>query len=271
MVALSAETPAIPRVFGRVEVRFERVRFDVGTRQWEASAAIVRCLDEAVLPTFVALATDASARLPTTGCSASTVLEVLDSWEALFRRLRHLSAEEELGLWAELRLLSLARSPQEAVLAWTGPDDENVDFHGGGVALECKASTRQLVHHFSASQAGRPRGDVPSYVASLWVGHDSSAGESLPDLVMRVTSRLPESSEFERKLAQAGYSHSDAGLYTTRFVLLEAPLVFPTDSIPQVRQLDPGVIRVRYEARLERHRALPQEDAARLIRGLGSA
>lgn len=269
LVPLEVTTQQVGRIFGSLALRFDHVKFDVGGTVWDAHAAILECSTDELLPTFVALTVDAAARLNEGIPTTRRVIEVLAQWEALFRAAHALTRAEEIGLWGELSVILRASDTDHAVRAWCGPLGSNIDFEGRSCGLECKAGFERHAHHFSLSQVGRPRGDHPAYVVSMWVGHDQGAGSSVPELVDRIAERLEDPGEFEQKLLAAGYSRADARLYVRRFVCLEAPKVFPASCIPTVRMLDPGVRDVRFTAELDVERALAPETAQALLENLG--
>jgi hypothetical protein len=241
--------------------------FELRGMRFEAPAAILTCLDAALIPTFNVLAGDVARRLkanrerPTPGAVSRLCAE----WEELLRRRSSLSRDEELGLWGELWLLRRAPNLDAAVAAWRGPAGAPIDFVGGGLGIECKTTLRRLEHHLSQVQVERPLGDVPSYVVSIWVDRDDIKGETINDLVQQVTSLTGYPAGFERALLEAGYSRSDATQYTLRLRPLEAPLWFEMAALPRIRAVDPGVTSVRYVATLDESRALPAEQGLSLL------
>jgi hypothetical protein len=267
---LSSATQHLGRTFGQLALRFGQVRFDVGGRVWETWAALLECRAEDLLPTFVALAIDASERLGAGPSTPRQIIDVLSRWESLFRATRILSDTEEIGLWAELSLIRGATDPATAVKAWTGPFGSAADFEGGGVGVECKASFERLVHHFSVTQTHRPRGDQRAYIVSMWIGLDYAAGTSLPALVEQVSAVLDDPAEFEQKLLSAGYSRRDTASYSRTFLRLEPPLVFSVEHVPAIREYDRGIREIRYVAELDAETAESAEQAALLLARLGT-
>lgn len=272
LVPTSRGRAPLGRDVGGLSVSFgDSLRFRVSGRSWDSSAAVLTCLDRALLPTFCALALDVGRRA-SSGSAAPTPREVSDAiatWERLLRSRRRLTEEEEAGLWGELWLLSGMSDTDDAVAAWQGPSRAPIDFLFGETALECKTSGKRLTHHISQSQFGRPAGDASVYFVSMWVGPDP-LGASLPDLVRQVDERVADPTEFEAKLLDSGYSRADASLYRGRFSVREVPLVFPQAAVPRVRTFDPGISAIRFTAVLDELAALESETAATLLRGPSS-
>jgi hypothetical protein len=259
---------ATGRVSGSLGLAFrDSVSFDVLGRQWQAACAVVECLDEELLAAFSALAVDLSLRLTPGGDlpTPADVASALAEWERLLRSGRRLTRTEEIGLWGELALLDRMPNVDDGIRAWRGPFGGAVDFFGGGLGIECKATTSRLRHHFSLDQTLRPVGDFPVYFASLWIGEDSRSGRCVAELATSIRERTTEPILLERALLAAGHSARTADMHDTRYVLLEQPMVFSRSSLPQVHQLDPGVLHVRYEAQLDELDALDPALADRII------
>ena len=269
LVPTSPGRAPLGRDVGGLSISFgDSLRFRMSGRTWDCSAAVLTCLDEALLPTFCALALDVAMRT-STGPTDPTPREVSDAiatWERLLRSRRRLTPEEEAGLWGELWLLSQMTNVDDAIAAWQGPSRAPIDFFFGQTALECKTSGKRLTHHISQSQFGRPAGDASVYFVSLWVGPDP-LGTSLPELVTRINDRVSSPTEFEAKLLDIGYSRLDAALYRERFAVREPPVVFPEAAVPRVRSFDPGISAIRFTAVLDELAALEGAAAARLLRG----
>jgi hypothetical protein len=144
---------------------------------------------------------------------------------------------------------------------WRGPEAEFVDFVGGGIGIECKASFRRLQHFVSQEQVTRPLGDLKVFFQSLWVDQDAIGGRSIGDLIEEIDGQIGDRRDFEEKLLRAGYSRADSHRYKLNLRILEAPMLFPIDAIPRVLWADPGVSHIRYLASLVDDSALPQAEA----------
>jgi len=261
LVPTTETRPPAERATGDVVLSFPaNVRFQLEGDKFEANAAVVECANEDLTQTFRVMAADVAKRVEN-GAVRPTPQEVSQAllrWEELLRAKRSLSLEEEMGLWGEIWLLSQLPDPALAVAAWRGPHAEWVDFVGGGVGIECKASRRRLEHFVSQEQVTRPLGDVDVYLLSIWVDTDAAAGRTLAEMLSEIDRRLDDPREFEEKLLETGYSRADAHRYKSRLRVLEPPLLFPADTIPRVRAVDPGVTRIRFMASLDEKMALSQ-------------
>jgi len=259
LVPVTGVRPPLDRATGDILLRFhEGVRFDVPTGAFEAHAATVECVNQDLEGTFRVLADDLARTLRPVDQrpSPQRVSQELSRWEALLRSKRRLSREEEIGLWGELWFLLNLPNADAAAAVWRGPDAESVDFVGGGIGIECKTSLRRLEHYVSQDQVTRPLGDLSVFVLSLWVDQDATGGETIADLVAKMDARLGDRTEFEAKLLQTGYSRADAHLYKLQLRELEHPLLFSINSVPRVRDADPGVTRIRFVATLDEDTAL---------------
>lgn len=268
LIPITDARPPLDRVTGDILLSFRQsVRFELAGEGFESSAAIVECANEALENTFDVLADDLarSLRADQQRPPPQRVSQELSRWEALLRSKRHLSREEEVGLWGELWFLSSLPNADEALSIWRGPEAENVDFVGGGIGVECKASMRRLEHYVSQEQVTRPLGELAVFVLSLWVDRDPTGGRTINDLIAAVEERLADRTEFESKLLGTGYSRADSHHYKLRLRELEHPLLFPIDAVPRVRDADPGVTNIRFLAALEEASALDPQQALRTI------
>jgi hypothetical protein len=259
LVPTTETRPPAERASGDVILSFPaKVRFQLTASAFEANAAVVECANDDLAQTFRVMALDVAQRVRarTLRPTPQEVSQALLRWEELLRAKRTLSREEEIGLWGELWLMSQLPELSLAVASWRGPDAEWVDFVGGGVGIECKASRRRLEHFVSQEQVTRPLGDLGVYLLSMWVDVDATAGRTLADMVSDIDQRLDDRREFEEKLLETGYSRADAHRYKFRLRLLEPPLLFPSDAVPRVRAADPGITHIRFMASLNENVAL---------------
>lgn len=267
LVPLSQAAQAVGRSGGGFALTAaSRVAFEYGGRRWEQPAAILKCTDEKLADTFLVLVMDIARRLAlsTEDVTWRKVLTWVEEWQTLLGRRSALSAEEQLGLWGELWVLSQAADIDRLFVAWRGPERESIDFFLDGIGLEVKASRRALVHHVSQSQVVAPRGQYDSYFLSIWAGVESVRGTSLAELVEKLLNSLSDPAAFLRQLALTGYSLQDRAEYLVRFVPLEAPRWFRAEDIPRVRAMDDGVSHLRYLVTLDADTCLDSESATRL-------
>ena len=245
-----------------------RVAFVHGGRRWEQAAAILECTDGNLADTFFVLVTDFSRRIISSSenLTWAKILAWVEEWQTLLGRRLALSAEEQLGLWGELWVMSRAKDANQLFASWRGPEREPMDFFHDGVGLEVKVSRRALVHHVSQTQAHAPRGQYASHFLSIWVGVEPIRGTSLAEMVESLLNRLSDPGAFLRQLALVGYSPQDRDEYTTRFVPLEDPRWFRAEDIPRVLSMDDGISNLRYVVTLDVDTCLDRAQAVRLWR-----
>jgi hypothetical protein len=240
-----------------------RVVFRTGNQEWEQPAAVLSCTESELVGAFLVLVADIVTRM-TTASSVDwvTILQLVDEWQVLLAHRPILQLDQQLGLWGELWTIAKVSHPDLLVDGWRGPDYDAADFFANGIAVEVKASRRAHVHHISRRQVVRPAGEHDAFVLSIWAGIDPARGESLSELVDRLLASVADPALFLAKVARIGYVPVDRAAYSTRFVLLEEPLWFRAEDVPQVRQVDAGVSDVRYLVTLDTDRALEQQSAA---------
>jgi hypothetical protein len=242
-----------------------RVAFDYDGRRWEQPAATLECTAPEMVDPFLVLAFDIAQRLSSTSpMTWQAVLDYVDEWQALLTGRGLMTIERQLGLWAELWVISLAADPDRLVAAWRGPESAATDFFLDGIGLEVKASRQSLVHHVSQRQLESPLGEHEAFLMSVWLGIDPGSGQSLPNLVDDALARVSDASALLRHVALTGYSPVDREQYSTRFIALETPRCFEAVQVPRVRTADRGVSDLRYVVTLEPERALATTATTRL-------
>lgn len=236
------------------------VNFDVEGRSWMSPAAIFECRRPELLEAFIVVVVDVARRLEASRDAVEwdDVLELIRSWQTLFEQKRTLSASEELGLWGEIWFLLHASEPDALLQAWRGPLGAAIDFVRGGIGVEIKTTTTRLRHEVSQSQVGSPLGDCEIYLVSIWVNDDAGSGRTLPVLVAMARARLSDRMNFEKLLAQSGYSDLEESTYVNHWAVLEAPGWIPIDRVPRVRTADQGVSHLRYRIEICDEDVLPR-------------
>ena len=112
------------------------VAFDVDGSRWNGPAALVECLEDELLPTFLALAADVMTTIGDAGeVTADAVVRALGHWELLLRNRALLSEEAQLGLWGELAFLLSAPALDAALRAWSPGARDPLDFAANGVGV----------------------------------------------------------------------------------------------------------------------------------------
>lgn len=268
LVPVTDARPPIDRATGDVVLSFQAdVHFEFDRNSFVANAAIIECVDKTLEDTFAVLASDVAqvSASPNDRATPQEVSRALARWEELLHARRQLSPEALVGLWGELWMILQMPDAERAIATWRGPDSELVDFVGGGIGIDCKASSSRLRHFVSQDQVMRPLGDVKVYLQSMWVDRDVVAGKSVPGLISEIESRLSDRREFEEKLLSTGYSRADASRYSLGFRILEPPLLFSDSSVPRVRLADYGVSDIRYVATLNEKDAIERSEALAIL------
>lgn len=244
------------------------IAFAYGGRRWEQPAATFECTDAQLVDVFLILVSDLARRLASAAGETrwSTILSWVEEWQVLLGRRAVLTAEQQLGLWGELWVISNAVDADSIVAAWRGPEREAVDFFSDRVGLEVKVSRRAHVHHVSQRQIDLPLGVHDVYLLSIWIGLEPVRGISLAELVDTVLTRVSDAPALLKQIALVGYSPLDRDQYATRFIPLESPRWFRAEDVPHVRAIDPGISQVRYVVNLDIDRSLSSELAGGLWR-----
>lgn len=252
LAACSTNSSSMARTSGALLITCRsRVTFAVDDRSWLSPAVVIECLDDGLVPTFIALALDVSAQLEgPSPPSPERVFRSIAGWERLLRSRSILSEERELGLWGELLFILQAPSIDGAIRSWTTETRGVIDFSGGGIGVEVKTSASRLRHAVSHQQARSSDADLVVLFASVWAVPDAS-GRSLADLVEAVAETTSEVVTFEQKLLALGFSRRDSSAYTRRFSPGSSILFFRGTDIPRIRSFDPGISSIRYVIELD--------------------
>lgn len=127
------------------------------------------------------------------------VAEAVRRLAELFQSLNRATGRSVLGLFGELFVIHLSRSPQQALSAWRSSTDNRFDFSIDNVRLEAKSSSdRVRAHHFSREQCMPPEGTV-GILISMFVER-SGGGLSLGDLVQRIEGQVTGNPELILRL-----------------------------------------------------------------------
>lgn len=227
------------------------VELSDGVERWTRPAAVLECREPQLARTFSAMAAAFAARIAQhRPATLEFVSGLLTEWEDLLSRRGLLSAEKEIGLWAELWLVSRTRKSGALLDAWRGPDSERVDFLLDATGFEIKASHRERVHLVSQEQLEPTLGAAEIFLMSLHVAIDPVHGRCLSDIVNHVAGVASDVARFEERLASVGYSRDDEQAYRRRYVVLSRPGIYRAQDVPRVRLADPGVSQIRYRVEL---------------------
>jgi hypothetical protein len=237
------------------------VRFLFSGDEWTESAAVIECLDLALAEPFWALVCDLTSRLSEEKPAWDTVVDLFDEWQRLLARRGKLGTAKEIGLWGELRFMLDAPDPNKLLECWRGPSAASLDFQGE-VTVEVKTSMHEHEHEISHDQISALRA-TSGYLVSLWIEPDPS-GESLPEVLARLSAVVAKSDRLLREVLRIGYSTADSASYTARYKLREPPAWYAASDVPSVRELDLGVLDVQFRVRLPIDRRLSSGESDKI-------
>lgn len=265
LIPCAGGAAALGRTFGSMLLRFKAgIEFDVAGKRWSGAAALVECLEDDLLPTFLALAEDVMSKVRGREITADAVVRALGHWEMLLRSRGILSEDAQLGLWGELAFLLATPSPDAALRAWSPGARDPLDFVGNGIGIEVKSGIGRLRHSISQTQVASADGTLVLLFASVWVTPDPS-GRSLREMVDLVSSSCSEGSLLEQKLLLTGYSRVHADAYARKFALGAPVALFPASAIPRVRAWDTGVTSIRFTVELDQELALDESTGTQAL------
>lgn len=195
--------------------------------------------------------------------SLAVMLTHLRRWKNFFSgRMRHLSAEEVRGLFAELVFLSelIERLPSasDAVNAWLGPEKSHQDFIYGNTAVEVKSlsgTERSTVRISSEDQLEALSDALYLRIYRLSSLPESSSSRSLTEIVSTLQQRFRLSDvvdAFDEKLIAYGYVPLPE-YDLPRFAISDLSTYRVQDGFPCLvrSQIPCGVSKVAYEIKLE--------------------
>lgn len=171
-------------------------------------------------------------------CAAARSAQVIGRWRRLLRtvRLRSLSPEQRIGLFAELSVLrALASEGLVDADNWTGPEATPHDFEFGSASIEVKGvgvDADHIVVH-GVEQLDELDGK-PLHLLVVEVREDDS-GERLADVLAEAESGVATPSALRAKVNKLGYSSDDD---ETRFSLGQAYMVPVANGFPRIISSD---------------------------------
>ena len=195
----------------------------------------------------------------TTVSAAGILLNALENWSELFRKLPNegLTREQVMGLVGELLVLEALLAdtdlmPGVLIHGWSGPDREARDIGVNGTRIEVKAqrSTSSTKLRISSLHQLDERGDRVFVILIRMT--PSEQGRSLVDLVQDIQTLLSATPlaalEFERKLALSGMT-ADAGFSREPYSEDQRLVYGVTQAFPRLvpGNVPAGVTAVQYE------------------------
>lgn len=206
----------------------------------------------------------ASAASESSGVKA--LLVRLRTWERFVQRFGpgHLSDEQQLGLFAELRCLKSHMLPAMDTLAairgWRGPHGEPQDFRFRAAAIEVKATASWNPQSFRVSNLDQLDRDALEVllVHHLTVDASSLSGLTLPDVVADLRATLSTAdpvaaSELDASLIESGYLDLHEPAYADRRYAVRSAAWFVVEGeFPRLTRgtVPPGVGEAKYSVML---------------------
>lgn len=163
-------------------------------------------------------------------------IAVVSRWRSLLatRRQPLLTLTGQMSLIAELHVLDLSRAGRPLdISTWRGPLREPHDIVLDRCALEVKAigATSHSIEIHGEHQLEPPGKPLALVVVRVT---ESVDGETLPDVVGRVTVTSPDQSEVLKRLSAAGYTPADGPRYVERFTVHSIEFVEVDGSVPRI-------------------------------------
>jgi Putative PD-(D/E)XK family member, (DUF4420) len=129
----------------------------------------------------------------------SEVAQAVRRLTELFQNLSRPSGRSVIGLFGELLVIHLSRSPRISLTAWRSTVDNRFDFSIDDVRVEAKSSSdRARAHNFSREQCMPPDGTV-GILISLFVER-SGGGLSIRELADRIERQLAGDADLTLRL-----------------------------------------------------------------------
>lgn len=192
----------------------------------------------------------------------ATLKEVLGKWSVFFQFEKEyvLSENAQQGLYAELYVLEQMMEEDIAgtIDGWTGCNAESHDFYIGKNALEIKSSSLKgpdkikISNEYQLDDIGI-HGKL--YLMYLKLKKSEVHGESLPDIVERIMSKLStvQKNTFQSKLLKVGYLYQLPELYIFHFVVKDEMCYIVKDGFPRIikQNIPKGIGAVSYSVSLD--------------------
>jgi len=188
--------------------------------------------------------------------SLHAVSEAIGKLVEILQQLARPARRSVMGLFAEVTIIALSRSPVTCVRAWRSGTDDRFDFALDDARLETKATSDRIrAHHFSLEQCTPSRG-THAAVASMFV-EPNGAGQSLGELLDEAGARLDGDMQALLKLRTVAANSLGGSLPAALQMRFDDALArstlafFAAEEIPAIRDAIPrGVSGVRFRSDL---------------------
>jgi hypothetical protein len=263
MPGLIIRTPSGGDMSLWIALRLSGVHFDPVCQEGAQRLLPIFLADPDAAGIFAIFSSDLAMAIQSKGSLAARLNRLLvriDLWIRFFRNRKDLLSDDEVrGLIAELGLLeSLAAKYgiDAALEAWKGPAGALHDFCLGEFRIEVKSWTNQSQPRIQISNPSQTVIDPewPIWLAALELTQSPSAGQSLPERIARLQSRMTigQAEVFEALLATAGHVGSAAGHYQKRYSIVQAAFYLVGEGFPTIapNSVPAGISHVKYALEL---------------------
>lgn len=195
--------------------------------------------------------------------SLSVINRILLKWKKFFTSEKKivLSDERQQGLYGELLFLTECIEFQgiEAVLHWSGSENETHDFYIGSHAVEVKTTSLQEPYYASiSSEYQLDSEDVPGHLFLRFYAlrKSQSSGERLFERIDLIRIKLIKNQsilyEFNEKLHQYGYFDELSDNYTCGYYQRDNYCFVINDDFPKItkRDLPNGIADLKYRVNI---------------------
>lgn len=225
--------------------------------------------DARFLTVFETLSEDvatAVAAATSEGLGVKALLARLRTWERFVQRFGpdHLSDEEQLGLFAELRCLNShllhVMDTGAAVKGWRGPHGEPQDFRFRAAAIEVKATASRNPQMFRVSNLDQlDRGPLEILlVHHVAVDAGGPTGQTLPEAVADARAALAPDpvavADLDASLIESGYLDQHETAYADRrYAVRSAAWFLVEGAFPRLTRgtVPPGIGEAQYGVLLQ--------------------
>ncbi len=157
------------------------------------------------------------------------VLNRISLWRQFMqKRGGRMTDEEVRGLFGELQIferLTNAVGADASLAAWHGPERELLDYHLPARFIEVKTWRIDGGAKISISHPNQLAVDSnrPIYIVAVQISVGGNGGQSLPEYVRELRSKIPGlgAQRFDELLAAYGYMESQADDYPEKFTALD--------------------------------------------------
>lgn len=200
------------------------------------------CLKPQLNDIFAQFCDDLLTAVASATSTAQATIAVVDRWRQLFADADSpelLTEPKLIGLLAELLVLEeiLSRDSERRLGVWTGPHNVQQDFRAGTRAIEVKATTvreGRIVSISSVEQLVEPEGGTLHLVHFRF--DRSPAGETLPDVIVRLINLGVTRSDLMGLLHAVGYRATHEDHYRLRSYKVVSRRVYDvaSDGFPRI-------------------------------------